>query len=69
MDFKLTCLALAVLSAIGCGEKADAGAYVNAPEVRSPLSSEQSMQRRGMSAGEIANERGAQAASMGGGTR
>ena len=29
--------------AVGCGEKADPNAYVNAPEVKSPVSAEQSM--------------------------
>lgn len=68
MDVKLILLAGLALVAVGCGENADPNAYVNAPEVKSLVSAEQSMQRRGMSAEEIANERGAQAASMGGGT-
>jgi PBP1b-binding outer membrane lipoprotein LpoB len=69
MDVKLILLAGLVLVAVGCGEKADPDSYVNAPEVKTAMSAEQSMQRRGMSAEEIANERGDQAASMGGATR
>jgi hypothetical protein len=64
---KLMPLGCIAMLAVGCSAKSQEGSFANAPEIKTPLSSEQSMQRRGMSSDEMANERAAQAASMSGG--
>lgn len=68
MDFKLI-LALVGVALAGCSGKASPDSHVNAPEVDVKMTSTQSMERRGMSSEEIANEQGAQSASMNGATR
>ncbi|MBC8065881.1 MAG: hypothetical protein H7Y17_13695 [Chlorobia bacterium] len=67
MDVKLGLLGLTVLllvTAVGCGEKASADSFQNAPDMDKSVTREQAKNRRGMSEAEMANERAAQGASM-----
>lgn len=49
---------------MGCGEKASADSFQNAPNLDKSVTRDQMKNRRGMSEAEMANERAAQASSV-----
>ena len=63
MDLKLGLLGLTILllvPAMGCGEKASADSFQDAPNLDKRVTPEEAMKKRGMSDEEIAREKAAQ---------